>query len=102
MPDNLTLALAAVIGTLLLAVLHWFPYVRRRSRLQAYATGCAAIWLAFTIWRALHGDWQTPLGLLVIIASGGSAVILGYRIDHWTRRIRQAERAEESDDELTE
>ena len=102
MDHELTLALATIIACLLLAVFHWFPYVRRLSRVQAYAIGCTAIWVGFTIWRGIEGDWLTPAGLAVIIVFSGVTVITGYRIDHWTRRIRQAERAEQSDDELQE
>lgn len=75
----------ATISTLLLALGHWFPWQawlgQRLSRLGAYAYGAACLWLGFTIWRAWHNDFTTPLGLALIYLLGGLVVAGAYRFD---------------------
>lgn len=94
------LAAGALLSVLLLAILHWFPWVRRLPRLTCYKLGVAAIWLGFATWRGLAGDWITPLGLAMIVVAGGLAVIGAYRIDDVVQRLRQAQMAEAIDRDL--
>jgi len=94
------LGAGALLSALLLAVVHWCPATRKLPRLASYELGAGCLWAGFSLWRGLAGDWVTPLGLAVIIAVGGITVIAGYRIDKWVRRLRQAEMAEEADEEL--
>ena len=96
----LSLGIAMTITALALAVEHWFPYVGRLARLQAYTVGTVTLWMGFSLWRLMNGDWQTPLGLAAICATGGLTVIVGYKIDHWVKRIRQAGMAEDADGTL--
>ena len=96
----LSLAIATVITVLALATEHWFPYVAKLARLQAYTAGTLTLWAGYSLWRLLNGDWQTPLGLAVICGSGGVTVIVGYRIDKWVKKIRQADMAEKADGTL--
>ncbi len=93
---------AALISALLLAVQHWFPYVRRLTRIQAYVLGVIALWLGFAFWRCMVGDWVTPLGLLGISMVGGGVVWAAYTIDEFSRRARQHRRLERHDDEIQE
>lgn len=94
--------LVASVGVALtLAVGHWFPWVKRLSRVHAYVYGTATIWLGFMVWRGFAGDWVTPVGLAGLCVVGGATVVLAYRIDAVVLAVRQAQRAEASDDELT-
>lgn len=95
---TLLVGVALTVG--LLAVGHWFPWPQRLSRIRAYQYGTVAIWLGFSLWRSLVGDWQTVVGLAVISLAGGVMVILAYRVDQVVQRVRQAEKAEAVDDEL--
>ena len=96
----ISLAIAMTVTALALAVEHWFPYVAKLARLQAYTVGTLTLWAGFSLWRVMNGDWQTPLGLAAICGAGGFTVILGYKIDGWVKRIRQAGMAEKADDTL--
>ena len=103
--------LAGVLLTVaLLAVGHWFPWVRPLSLIRRYVYGVASIVAGFTVWRLVFGlglvlaglaDWsilvhelRIPGGLLVISAAGGAAVVWGYHRDTVARKMRQAERGE--------
>jgi len=97
-----TLAAGALLTALVLAVEHWFPWVQRLPRVQAYVWGVAAILLGFTVWRVLNHDWQTPAGLLIITVVGGVTVVGAYRIDGMVRLARQGHKAAGCDDELIE
>lgn len=92
---------AFVAGALLL-IGHWFPWPDEElERIPAYVYGVVSLFAGFTTWRLLLSlDWQTPLGLAVICAVGGLAVILAYRIDDLVKRLRKASKAESTDDEL--
>jgi hypothetical protein len=95
-----TLLAGAVLTALLLAVGHWFPWVHKLTRIQAYVYGVVAIFLGFALWRLLNGDWVTPVGLAYIAMTGGAMVWLAYGVDKLVLKIRQAERAEVVDGEL--
>lgn len=95
-----TLAAGAALTVLLLLVGHWFPWVKRLSRIQAYTSGVASILTGFALWRLLNRDWMTPAGLLLIAAVAGIAVKAAYEIDQITIRVRQAGKAERNDREL--
>ncbi len=95
-----TLVAGALLAALVLAVGHWFPWAWRLSRIQAYVYGVVSIWLGFAAWRLLNGDWVTVVGLGVIAGAGGVTVVLAYRLDGVVRMVRQARKAEGSDDEL--
>ena len=90
----------AILSSLLLAVGHWFPWLNGLPRLYAYVYGCAVIWLGFAFWRLNMGDWQTPLGLAIIIGVAGLTTWAAYEIDHAVQKMRQADKAEAADDEL--
>ena len=96
MLEVLTFAFGSTVTILVLAVGHWFPW--DLTRIQAYIYGTAAILLGFTIWRLPLGDWLTPLGLAIIAALGGVAVLLAYGTDKLVQRIRIAEMWEAVDD----
>lgn len=95
-----TLAAGTLLAMLILAVEHWFPWVCRLPRVQAYVWGVAALWVGFAAWRLLVGDWQSPAGLLIIAVAGGATVVLVYKIDDWVLAVRQAGKAEAGDVEL--
>ena len=95
-----TLAAGVVLAPLVLALGHWFPWVRRLPRLRAYAYGTASIWIGFALWRALNGDWLSPAGLAVVALVGGAAVHLAYYVDSVIPAIRQAQRAADADEEI--
>lgn len=96
-----TLAAGATLTVLLLLIGHWFPWVRKLSRIQAYTYGVASILLGFTLWRLLNHDWQTVAGLLFIVVFAGIAVRGAYLVDQVVIQIRQAGKAERNDSELT-
>ena len=97
----LCLAGGAVLSGLLLAVGHWFPWPRRLRRMEAYTYGVGSIWVGFSLWRVLVGDWVVPLGLGLICVASGFATWSAYGVDTMTRAIRQARMAEEMDGELS-
>jgi len=90
----------AVLTALLLAVGHWFPWVKPLSRVHAYIYGVGAIVAGFALWQLLSGTWMTVVGLLIICGAGGGTVIVAYRVDGVVKRLRQAHMAERGDDEL--
>lgn len=96
-----TLGAGALLTVLVLAVGHWFPWPRRLSRIQAYVYGVSSILAGFAVWRLLNGDWVTVVGLGVIAGAGGVTVVGAYRLDDVVRMVRQAWKAEGSDDELS-
>ena len=96
-----TLAVGMLVTALALGVGHWFPWVRRLRRIEAYVYGGCSLWLGFAVWRLLNGDWETIIGMLAIGISGWLAVVGAYRLDEVVRRIRQAHNAEVVDDELS-
>ena len=96
----LSLGIAMTVTVLALAVEHWFPYVGRLARLQAYTVGTVTLWAGFSLWRLMNGDWMTPLGLAAICGVGGLTVILGYKVDTWVKKMRQAGMAEDADGTL--
>ena len=95
-----TLVGGAMLTALILAVGHWFPWVKELDKIPCYIYGVASILLGFTLWRLLNLDWETPVGLFAICCAGGSMVIGAYRIDAWVRAIRKARKAEAIDEEL--
>lgn len=95
-----TLIAGALLTALVLAVGHWFPWPRTLDRISAYVYGVLSILAGFALWRLLHADWQTVVGLMVICCSGGAMVILAYRIDGWVLAIRQAHKVEAMDADL--
>lgn len=98
-----SLGIGAVLAALLLAVGHWFPWVQGVQglpRMWAYAYGCASLWLGFTVWRLLCGDWITPAGLLAIAVVGGAVTQAAYVIDGWVLEMRKGRKAESVDDDL--
>ena len=95
--ENLfTFGTGAIISGLLLTTGHWMPW--QLSRIQAYIYGTASLWIGFAFWRGTQGDWETPIGFLVLAILGGAVVKLAYSADHITRRYRQAEMWERVDD----
>jgi len=96
-----TVGIGMVLTGLLLAVGHWFPWVRRLTRIEAYMYGGTSLLLGFATWRLFNGDWETPLGMLAIDLAGWGAVAGAYKLDEVVRRIRQARSAEAVDDELS-
>jgi hypothetical protein len=95
-----TLLAGAALTALLLAVGHWFPWVRRLPRLKAYEYGTASILAGFALWRLLNLDPVTILGLGVIAALGGAVVHLCYYVDGVVLDIHKAHRAAVADEEL--
>lgn len=96
-----TLGAGALLTALVLAVGHWFPWVRKLPRVRAYVYGVVSIWLGFAVWRFLNGDWRSPVGLVIIASAGGATVIGAYWIDDIVVRVRQARKAEMVDDGLS-
>lgn len=92
----------AVLAGLLVAVGHWFPWVRRDRKIRNYVYGVSSISAGFTLWRLLGGDWQSVVGLAIIAVVAGGVVVLAYWIDELSQNVRQAKMAGGSDDELTE
>jgi len=90
----------AVLTGLLLAIGHWFPWPHELTKIQCYVYGTSSIWLGFSLWRGLNGDWITPTGLLGISTVGGLTVILAYKIDKYVLKARKADKAEAADDDL--
>jgi len=86
-----TLAAGAVLAGLLLAVGHWFPWVRRLGRVPAYVYGVVPLWLGFGLWRILNGDWLTVVGLALIAVAGGATVVGAYWVDGVVERVRMGE-----------
>jgi membrane protein implicated in regulation of membrane protease activity len=94
------LIVAAVITALLLLTLHFAPQRRKLSQTDRYIAGVACLWLGYAVWRLPLGDWQTPIGLAVIIIAGGLAVLGGYEWDDITKDNRKVEKTEATDDRL--
>jgi len=94
----LTTALALAFSHL--AARHWSDSGKKPRRLVAYTWGTVILWIAFSAWRLMNGDWFTPLGAAIIDVSGGLAVILSYREDKRTKAIRKAKMAEDADGTL--
>lgn len=98
MNEWLFLIPAVTLPVLMLAVAHWFPWVRKLPRLWAYRIGVFCIWTGFALWRLLAGDWVTVVGLAVISVACGYAVALYWWIDEQLEAIgldsRKAKRAE--------
>ena len=90
MQEWLYLIPGVVLAVLLLAVAHWFPWLRKLPRMWAYRIGVACLWSGFALWRLLLGDWQTPLGLLALSLVAGCAVASYYWIDEQVDAIDQA------------
>ena len=78
------------LPVLLLAVAHWFPWVRRLPRMWAYRIGVFCIWCGFALWRLLLGDWLTTIGLAVICLVSGFAVASFYWLDDQMSAIGSA------------
>lgn len=97
---GMTLALGCLFTALVLAVMHWVPRPARLSRISAYVWGVFVIVLGFTAWRMLNGDWETPVGLLLICGVGGGTVVGAYKVDGIVAAIRRASMAEAVDAEL--
>ena len=105
------LACGVLVTMTLLAIGHWFPWIRPLSRIGRYIYGVSSIIAGFTAWRVVFGalaalcglaEWSfvlnelvIPGGLLVISSAGGAVVIWAYRRDELARRVRQARRGEE-------
>ena len=90
MQEWLYLIPGVALAVLLLAVAHWFPWIRRLPRLWAYRIGVACLWCGFALWRFLVGDWQTPTGLLILCLVAGCAVAAYYWIDEQVNAISKA------------
>ena len=90
----LSFVIGAALTALLLAIGHWFPWLKTLTRIQAYIYGTASIQAGFTVWRLLNGDWLTALGGWVIAIAGGTVVLLAYRRDCQVLTQRQARRVE--------
>ena len=90
MTEWLYLLPGIVLTVLLLAVAHWFPWIRRLPRMWAYRIGVACLWSGFALWRLLLSDWQTPLGLLGLCLIAGFAVATYYWIDAQVDEITNA------------
>ena len=95
-----TAVAGGTLTVLLLAIGHWFPWPQPLSRIRCYVYGTGSIWLGFTLWRVLNGDWITPAGLLGISIAGGFTVVLAYKTDKYVLKVRKADKAEAADDEL--
>jgi len=96
-----TLAVGMLVTALALGMGHWFPWVKRLTRIEAYVYGGSSLWLGFAVWRLLNGDWETVVGMLAVDVAGWAAVVGAYKLDGIVRRIRQAHNAEVVDDELS-
>lgn len=98
MNEWLFLIPAVTLPVLLLAIAHWFPWVRKLPRLWAYRIGVFCLWCGYALWRLLLGDWVTPLGLAAICLVAGYAVACFYWIDDQLdgigRDARKAQRGE--------
>lgn len=90
MNEWLLLIPAVALPVLLLAVAHWFPWLRQLPRLWAYRIGVACLWCGFALWRLLLGDWVTSVGLAVICLVCGCAVAFYYWIDAQVDAIGRA------------
>ena len=102
MNEWLYLIPAVTLPVLLLAVAHWFPWVRTLPRLWAYRIGTACLWSGFALWRFLVGDWKTPLGLAVICLVGGSAVAFYWWIDEQIDAVSTAMNKADKGDRMIE
>jgi hypothetical protein len=96
-----TLILGGAVTVFLLLVGHWAPWVSRLPRVKAYSYGTFSIWVGFALWRMFNRDWQTAVGLLLIVGLAGATVLVAYRIDRVTLAVRQAKKAEAGDAELS-
>ena len=71
-----------LVTALILFSGHWFPWNqwlgRDLPRLACYVYGVLAIMIGFSIWVA---DWTLALGLFLVCAAGGLAVISAYVLD---------------------
>ena len=94
------LVVAGCITFLMLGGLHWMPQRKPLGRIGRYVGGVACLFVGFCIWRLPLGDWQTPLGLAIIIAAGGVAVIGAYEWDEITKDRRKVEKVESTDEGL--
>jgi hypothetical protein len=95
-----TLIAGSALTGLLLAVGHWFPWVRRLPRLKAYEYGTASILAGFALWRLLNLDPVAVLGFGVIATVGGAVVHLAYYVDDVVLAVRKAHKAEIIDQEI--
>jgi len=95
-----TFVAGATLTALLLAVGHWYPWIERLPRVQAYVYGTVAIQLGISLWRGLNGDWLVVIGAWLITGVGGATVLWAYRVDARVRLVRQARKAEAVDGEL--
>jgi len=95
-----TLVAGGVLTGLLLALGHWFPWPRQLRWIHRYTYGVLAFWTGFALWRLLATDWITVAGLLIIAAAGGVTVVIAYWIDDKIARLRQADKAAATDEEL--
>jgi hypothetical protein len=105
MPSTVIRQIGGFVGGVTLTVLllllgHWFPWVRKLTRIEAYAYGTASLWFGLAVWRFIEQDWITPTGFAVMILIAGAAVKGAYLIDIAVLRIRQAEKAERNDRDL--
>ena len=90
MQEWLYLLPGITLAVLLLAIAHWFPWIRRLPRMWAYRIGVACLWCGFALWRLLLGDWVTTLGLLALCLVAGFAVASYYWIDAQVDQITDA------------
>ena len=95
-----TLIGAAAFTTLLQLVAHYIEKPKEPRLLVRYVWGTAILGCGFALWRTVNGEWETVVGLAVIDATAGLAVIGAYGWDKTVERIRQAKMVEGADDEL--
>ena len=91
-----------MITVLLLLVGHWFPWVTRLTRLQAYVYGLASVLIGLTIWKGTVGDWITVAGLWILSLIAGCSVVGAYKLDELIVAARKGHKAEAADARLAQ
>ena len=72
------------ISGLLIAVLHWFPWLRKLKRTYAYGIGTGVIWLGVFLYLGPSAlFWKLALFPAIV----GGVVIATKRLDHWLKRF---------------
>ena len=100
MNEWLWLIVAVVVTFLLLSTLHWMPQRKLFGRITRYISGVSCLFVGYALWRLPLGDWQTPIGMAVIIIAGGLAVIGAYEWDEITKNGRKVKKIEAINESL--
>lgn len=85
----------------LLVIGHWFPWIERLKRLEAYVYGVASIIAGVAVACIGTGDWWPLWQLLAICLAGGVSVFGAYGWDAvrlYRAKARKAERLRREED----